>query len=152
MEVFLDVMKEADLNQIIKIEKEAFSNPWNVKFFREELNYNTFSLYLTAKINKEIVGYAGCWFKDNVKEIHIVNLAIKKEYRRKNIATYLINEIINMAETINFNKITLEVRASNEKAINLYKKLDFIKSNIVPNYYLDNKEDAILMIKELKNE
>ncbi len=152
MEVFLDIMKVSDLNHIIKIEKEAFSNPWNVKFFREELNYNTFALYLTAKVNKEVVGYTGCWFKDRVKEIHIVNLAIKKEFRRKNIATYLINEIINMAKTINFNKITLEVRASNEKAINLYEKLDFKKTNIVPNYYLDNKEDAILMIKELKNE
>ncbi|MDZ7671366.1 MAG: ribosomal protein S18-alanine N-acetyltransferase [Halanaerobiales bacterium] len=152
MEVFLDIMKESDLYHIIKIEKEAFSNPWNVKFFREELNYNIFALYLTAKVNKEVVGYTGCWFKDKVKEIHIVNLAIKKEFRRKNIATYLINEIINMAKTINFNKITLEVRASNEKAINLYEKLDFKKTNIVPNYYLDNKEDAILMIKELKNE
>jgi ribosomal-protein-alanine N-acetyltransferase len=152
MEVFLDIMKESDLNYIIRIEKEAFSNPWNVKFFREELNYNTFALYLTAKVNKKIVGYTGCWFKDKVKEIHIVNLAIKKEFRRKNIATYLINEIINMAKTINFNKITLEVRASNEKAINLYENLDFKKTNIVPNYYHDNKEDAILMIKELKND
>jgi ribosomal-protein-alanine N-acetyltransferase len=152
MDIFLDVMKKADLNQIIKIEKEAFSNPWNIKFFKEELNYNTFSLYLTAKVNNEIVGYTGCWFKDHAKEIHIVNLAVKKEFRNNNIATYLINEIINMAKTVNFTKITLEVRASNTKAINLYKKFDFIKAKIIPNYYLDNKEDAILMVKEFKNE
>ncbi len=81
-----------------------------------------------------------------------MNLAVKKEFRNNNIATYLINEIINMAKTVNFNKITLEVRASNTKAINLYKKFDFINAEIIPNYYLDNKEDAILMIKEFKNE
>ena len=152
MEIFLDVMKQADLNQIIKIEKEAFSNPWNIKFFKEELNYNTFSLYLTAKVDNKVVGYTGCWFKDHAKEIHIVNLAVKKEYRNNNIATYLINEIINMAKTVNYYKITLEVRASNKKAINLYNKLDFKKNKIIPNYYLDNKEDAILMIKELKDD
>jgi len=152
MEVYLDIMKEDDLGCVLKIEKECFSNPWNVKFFREELRHNTFAMYLTAKVDKIIVGYVGYWFKNHVKEIHIVNLAVKSSYRRKGIGTYLIEEIIAMAQNLKADYVTLEVRFTNKKAIKLYKELGFYEAGLTPDYYLDNKEDALLMKKELNKD
>lgn len=149
MEICLDVMQEEDLNEVIKIEREAFSNPWNVKFFKEELRHNSFALYLTAKQDGELLGYVGCWFKNHAHEVHIVNLAIKKGKRRQGLGTYLIGEIVKMATSINAESVTLEVRVTNKAAIKLYNKLGFEKDGLTPHYYLDNNEDALLMKKEL---
>lgn len=149
MEINLDVMKEDDLNQILKIEREAFSNPWNVKFFKEELRHNAFAIYLTAKDEGEIIGYVGCWFKNNANAVHIVNLAVKKDFRRERIGTYLIKEIIDMASNLQMDVVSLEVRVTNEAAIKLYQNLGFEKAGLTPHYYLDNNEDALLMKKEL---
>lgn len=149
MNIFLDVMKEQDLYEVIKIEKEAFNNPWHIKFFRDELRYNSFALYLTAKVDKKIIGYTGCWFKNFANEVHIVNLAVRKSHRNQGIGTYLINELIEMADKLDTSSLTLEVRVSNSKAIKLYKRLGFKEEKLISNYYLDNKEDAVLMKKEI---
>ena len=149
MDLCLDVMKLDDLGEVIKIEREAFSNPWNMKFFKEELIHNSFALYLTAKNDNELVGYVGCWFKDHANEVHIVNLAVKKTKRRQGIGSYLIKEIVDMSKNLNADTLTLEVRITNKAAIDLYKQLGFTKAGLTPNYYLDNDEDALLMKKEL---
>ena len=150
MQISLDVMRENDLKQILKIEREAFSNPWNVKFFKEELRHNAFALYLTAQIEAEIIGYIGCWFKNHANEVHIVNLAVKKTYRRKGIGTYLIKEIIDMSRNLQTDFVTLEVRVTNEAAIKLYQDLGFKKAGLTPHYYMDNDEDALMMKKEIE--
>lgn len=149
MEICLDVMKIEDLDQVIKIEREAFSNSWNLRFFKEELKHNSFALYLTAKIEKEVIGYIGCWFKNHANEVHIVNLAIKKNKRRQGIGTFLIEEVVKMAKNLEADNVTLEVRITNQAAIKLYKNLGFKKAGLTPHYYLDNNEDALLMKKEL---
>ncbi|MFO7814711.1 MAG: ribosomal protein S18-alanine N-acetyltransferase [Halanaerobiales bacterium] len=149
MEIRLNVMNENDLNQILKIEREAFSNPWNLKFFREELRHNAFALYLTAEVEENIIGYVGCWFKNHASEVHIVNLAVKKDFRRRGIGSYLIDEIIDMARNLKAEFVTLEVRVTNKAAIELYEKLGFEKAGLTPHYYLDNNEDALLMKKEI---
>ncbi|HMA59040.1 MAG TPA: ribosomal protein S18-alanine N-acetyltransferase [Halanaerobiales bacterium] len=149
MDLCLDVMKLDDLGEVIKIEREAFSNPWNMKFFKEELIHNSFALYLTAKNDNELVGYVGCWFKDHANEVHIVNLAVKKTKRRQGIGSYLIKEIVDMSKNLNADTLTLEVRITNKAAIDLYIQLGFTKAGLTPNYYLDNDEDALLMKKEL---
>ncbi len=149
MQITLDVMKEKDLKQILQIEREAFSNPWNVKFFKEELRHNAFALYLTARVVEQIIGYVGFWFKNHANEVHIVNLAVKKDFRREGIGTYLIKEIIDMSRNLQADYVTLEVRVTNEAAIKLYQNLGFKKNGLTPHYYLDNEEDALLMKKEI---
>ena len=149
MDLCLDVMKLDDLGEVIKIEREAFSNPWNMKFFKEELIHNSFALYLSAKKENELVGYVGCWFKNHANEVHIVNLAVKKAKRRQGIGSYLIKEVVDMSKNLNADTVTLEVRVTNKAAIDLYKQLGFTKAGLTPNYYLDNDEDALLMKKEL---
>lgn len=153
MDLCLDVMKLDDLMEVVEIEREAFSNPWNRKFFKEELIHNPFALYLTVKLKGELIGYIGCWFKNNANEVHIVNLAVKRDKRRQGIGSYLIKEVVDMANNLEAESVTLEVRVTNKAAINLYKELGFQADGLTPNYYMDNAEDALLMKKELtKNE
>ncbi len=142
------LMKLSDLQRIIEIEKKSFRSPWPERLFRHELARNRRSRYLVLEDEDLIIGYVGMWFVHG--EIHITSLAVAPEYRRKGIASRLIEEVYKAAREKKVFRITLEVRASNKVARNLYKKEGFTEAGIRPGYYSDNREDAVIMTRELK--
>ena len=77
------------------------------------------------------------------------SIVVKKEYQRKHIASYLLDFLFNIAKKKNVVSIFLEVRTSNIKAQNLYRKYGFEIINIRKKYYKDNLEDAFIMKKDL---
>jgi len=95
---------------------------------------------------QRVAGFAGIWLM--VDEAHITNIAVAKEYRRKGIGELLLIATIDMARELKANTMTLEVRISNIPAQNLYSKYGFINMGTRRGYYLDNKEDAIIMTTE----
>lgn len=149
-------MEIEDVDEVWAIEKECFSNPWSKRIFLTEIKQNLlgYSFAYVAKeiekqnekiINSKVVGYTVFWkFGD---EIHIGNLAVKQEYRRKGIATKLLQKVINIAKEMKINYVTLEVRRSNLPAINLYKRFGFRAIGVRKDYYTNPREDAIIMLK-----
>ena len=93
-----------------------------------------------------IAGFAGIWLM--VDEAHITNIAVAQECRRKGIGELLLIATVDMARDLKANMMTLEVRASNIPAQNLYSKYGFEKMGTRRGYYLDNREDAIIMSAE----
>ncbi len=93
-----------------------------------------------------IIGFAGIWALAG--EAHITNLAVRQRYQRQGIGELLLISIIDLAKELNANIMTLEVRASNLVAQNLYSKFGFTQVGIRRGYYLDNREDGILMSTE----
>jgi ribosomal-protein-alanine N-acetyltransferase len=93
-----------------------------------------------------IVGFAGIWVM--VDEAHLTNIAVRQQYQRQGIGELLLVSIIDLAKEMKASIITLEVRASNLTAQNLYRKYGFTQVGIRRGYYLDNKEDGILMSTE----
>ncbi|MCL1925008.1 MAG: ribosomal protein S18-alanine N-acetyltransferase [Defluviitaleaceae bacterium] len=84
----------------------------------------------------------------------IINIEVLPKYRRKGIATSLLKdffEICNNAKTGGVSKFFLEVRKSNENAINLYIKNGFEVISERKNYYKKPTENALVMIKNIKN-
>jgi ribosomal-protein-alanine N-acetyltransferase len=79
-------------------------------------------------------------------EFEILNLAVGTEFRRKGIASRLIQTAIDTARSARVANIFLEVRASNEAGIALYRSLDFKPCGQRKNYYRDPIEDAVLLI------
>lgn len=150
MNIIIDLMKEEDLSEVMKIENKSFYAPWSLKTFLYELKDNPYSLYLTAYQDSNLIGYAGGWLLTD--RFHITNLAVDEDYRKKGVATALTEEIIKRAGKRGISFITLEVRVSNRTAINLYRKLGFYKKDFFRGYYTNNNEDALLMRKELDNE
>ena len=90
-----------------------------------------------------IFGFIGLWFM--VDEAHIANIAVSEAYRRQGIGGHLVISAIDLAIEQHAQFVTLEVRDSNEAAKALYKKYGFIEVGIRRGYYMDNKEDAVLM-------
>ena len=86
------------------------------------------------------------------EQSQITTIGVDPRFQRNGIGQYMLETMIELARQHDCQVMSLEVRVSNEKAINLYKKLGFHIECIRKNYYQDNHEDAYLMIKELEGE
>ena len=139
-------MKIEDLDHIMEIESLSFTIPWSKESFIHELNNNSVAKYYVAVIENFVAGYAGLW--KIMDEGHITNIAVHPEYRNKRIGESLIKRIFKVCDSVNINKLTLEVRESNSAALKLYEKMGFQAEGIRKAYYHDNKEDAIIMWKK----
>lgn len=148
MNVTLREMVIEDLDDIMEIEKYAFTTPWSRKSFEQEITQNLLAKYIVAVIDGRAVGYAGMWLI--MDEGHITNIAVAKDSRGQGIGKYLMMGLIEFCRKSKINNMTLEVRKSNIVAQNLYKKYGFLDCGIRPNYYADDHEDAVIMWKTIE--
>ena len=136
------LMTEEDTKQVAQIEQEIFSRPWSRQGFLDAIrNKNT--LYLVVEEKNEILGYLGLW--KSMEEADITNLAVKENARRKGVAELLLQEAKRITLKEGVIAFTLEVRVSNQAAIQLYEKHGFHSVGRRPGFYEDPKEDALIM-------
>ena len=138
-----------ELEDIIEIENEVFNYPWTRQIFLEELN-NKFTHASLIKDNDKIIAYG--FISILYENGDIDNIAVSSSYQGKGYGNKVLNELTNIAKENKVENILLEVRVSNVKAINLYKKNGFEIIRIIKSYYQDNYEDAYQMIKHLEVE
>ena len=93
-----------------------------------------------------ILGFAGLWFM--VDEAHLANIAVREDYRHQGIGERLLISAIELAIEHEERFFTLEVRGSNKIAQALYRKYGLIEVGTRRGYYIDNKEDAVIMTAE----
>ena len=140
-EIIIEKMTLKDYYNIKEVLKTELDDLWNPKILKEELE-NKYTKYIVAKINKNIVGFAG--IKYNFSTVEIMNIVTNKNYRRKGIATIMLNNLIELSKEFNVSKIELEVNEKNISAINLYQKKGFKQVGIRKKYY-NGIFDAVLM-------
>lgn len=145
MDLKVNEMSLDDLNSIKDILLYDFDNFWNYNILKEELECAS-SYFLVAKnSNKEIVGFAG--FKIIIDEADIMNIVVKRNFRKNGIGSVLLENLISLSKSLNLKSITLEVNENNISAINLYNKFDFVKLGVRKNYY--GNSNAIIMSKKI---
>jgi ribosomal-protein-alanine N-acetyltransferase len=153
----LRTMRLEDLDEVMEIERAAFKHPWSAELFRRELDHDWSTILLCVepltsapgdRSTERITGFLIYWLVHD--EIHVLNVAVDPARRRRGIAYLLMEETERRAHAANASLLTLEVRRSNIAALDLYKKFDYRAVGVRPNYYVDEGEDAIVMIKELK--
>lgn len=144
----LDNMTIDDLEYVLEIEENSFSIPWSRESLVSEITKNELAKYIVARSDNVIVGYAGIW--KILDEGHITNIAVCPEQRRKKIGSKMVEGLINLANDLGINSLTLEVRESNISAQNLYEKFGFEVCGMRKKYYSDNDEDALIMWKVVK--
>ncbi len=167
-------LEKEDLEQVNAIDREAFPTQWPPPNYRQELQ-NKIAHYIVAtddsraldpvathrsliqrlmpwfkaalpgepKPQPFIAGFAGIWML--VDEAHITNIAVWREYQGKGIEGLLLIAIFDLASELKASFLTLEVRASNLNAQKLYERYGFTRTGLRRGYYLDNREDAIIM-------
>ena len=142
-------LQVSDIEQMMRIEREAFPTPWSPSIYRYEVTRNQHSHYLTLRSQGEdssIIGYGGFWLV--IDEAHICTLAVDAAWRGYGLGTWLMLALLEDSLNGGATMATLEVRASNEAAQNLYQKLGFSVSGRRSRYYSNNNEDALLMTLE----
>ncbi|HEX9350311.1 MAG TPA: ribosomal protein S18-alanine N-acetyltransferase [Gaiellaceae bacterium] len=140
-------LKLRDLTAIEEIERSSYPTPWSRSMFAGELAKPS-SICLGAidvEANR-LVGYL--IISRYVDAWHVMNIAVAKDYRRRRIATRLIERLFEVTSGDGRRGYTLEVRVSNEAAIRLYESLGFKARGVRRGYYTDNREDALIMWKD----
>lgn len=144
-------LSEEELDLLYEIETASYPNPWPYDAFRRELKL-PFSRILAARNNgpegPPLLGYCVLWVIRD--EAHILNLAVHPDVRRQGVASTVLRSAIDSARAQGARILYLEVRRSNEGAQKLYEGFGFKQVGVRPRYYEDNREDALVMLLEMK--
>ena len=139
-------MTPADVPAVAALEKLCFSDPWSERSIASELE-NPLSLWLVWEEDGTAAAYLGVQCVP--PQADVMNVAVSPALRRRGIARALFAEMQRRLPEID--ELFLEVRASNSGAIALYRTLGFAQVGRRPNYYLDPREDALILRKELSH-
>lgn len=140
-------MQPEDVDEVVEIEKQSFSDPWSEENFLVELDL-PFSWVWVAKIKNELIGYCCCWEIEG--ELQIANLAVHPEFRNQGIGKKILQEILNRACQRKVKKVTLEVRESNQFGLKLYYAFGFAEIGRRKRYYQKPTEDGLILAKILE--
>lgn len=135
---------EIDLDSILEIEVENFLDPYKKKDFLYELHENPFSNFYVVKDNEKIYGYIIFWITFETSTL--CKIAIENSKKNMGLGTFLLKNAENILIKNKVESMSLEVRESNLRAINFYKKNGFIKVCLKEHYYA-NGENALYMMK-----
>jgi ribosomal-protein-alanine N-acetyltransferase len=136
-----------DLDEVMVIERASFQTPWSQGAFRYELTQNRVAHCTVIRVGRRIAGYLCLW--EIGHEIHITNVAVHPEFRRRGVARALLAAMLDGARRRGVALIFLEVRPTNAEAIGLYGSLGFQVIGRRKGYYFDTGEDALVMEAKL---
>ncbi len=142
-DVTLRQMTLEDVPTVAEMDRISFSLPWPERSFRFEVTENDCSRCWVAEADGRIVGMLVLWVI--VDEAHIATIAVHPDYRRQGMGEHILRETLKAARTDGAVRATLEVRAGNAAAQEMYRKFGFEVVGSRPRYYKDNNEDAILL-------
>jgi ribosomal-protein-alanine N-acetyltransferase len=135
--------QEADLDEVLAVENRVFPDPWPRQFFLDEIRVPQ-SLACVARERGILAGYLLAWRLDG--EMHLGNIAVAPAFQRRGIGRFLVDWLIRQAREGGQRRITLEVRASNFPAQELYRRFGFRAVALRRGYYQDTGEDALVML------
>jgi [ribosomal protein S18]-alanine N-acetyltransferase len=147
VERLVDAGADGDIDAIVGLEAESFTNPWSRETIVWELtNSDVTRVFLLRDDEAAVRAFCVCWVVFD--ELHINTLAVAPDCRRSGLATFLLRHVMAEAAGEGARKATLEVRASNSAALALYTQLGFHVSARRPRYYTQPEEDALILWRE----
>lgn len=153
-EIIVTRMTEHDLLEVVEIEEESGLSRWGWAAYYAELQGANRDLMLIARLasspiieHQRIAGYIVA--RESAGELHINNVAVRAQYRRRGIGSALLSRIMEAAGRLKVQMAFLEVRSGNEAAQALYEKIGFKAIARRADYYSDPREDAVVMSRTL---
>lgn len=138
-------MTPADVAAVVALDEDVKPSPWTADGFLGELtNACSFPQVLTAV--SVLCGYIVYWLVAD--ELTINTIVVAPAWRGHGLGDYLLWSALTHGRGQGVTLASLEVRASNEIAQNLYRKYEFAVVGRRPRYYRDNQEDALIMLAE----
>ena len=149
-EMYIRPMIEQDVISIISIENDAYDFPWSKTIFHDCLRVGHSCWVIES--NKNLIGYGIMLITSD--ESHILNLCVHPDYQSRGIGKQLLDHFLALSKRQNMQRIFLEVRPTNFKAISLYLSMGFNEIGKRRNYYPTKigREDALILAKTLLKE
>lgn len=148
-EMAMREMKADDIDGVLEIERVSFVAPWTRGMFEETL-LSPVGASFVAEEGGRIVGYLIFYYA--AREIHVMNIAIRRDRRGLGIASWMMSRIMDLGRRNSMETCFLEVRESNMPARGLYEKLGFRQIGRRKGYYRETGEDAIVMELTLRDD
>lgn len=136
-------MRRRHLRSVIRIEVQSYPRPWSLGLYLSELALGSLRCYLVARRAGEVVGYGGVMYIG--PDAHVTTLAVAPEFHRQGIGGRVLLHLARAAVAHGAENLTLEVRVTNEAAIELYRRFGFAPAGVRKNYYAEVNEDALVM-------
>lgn len=137
----------SDLDAVIEIEEASFVNPTSRVWYESELQRpEVCFVYVIRTPEAAVAGFCAFW--KVLDQIHINNLAIRPEFRRRGLARRLLVAVLDEAAALGSPNATLEVRRSNLAARHLYESAGFRLAGVRTSYYTKPIEDALILARE----
>lgn len=136
-------MRRRHLRSVMRIEEQAVHHGWSIGLYLAELRRGTDRLYVVAKHGSTVVGYAGLLLQD--EDAHVTTIGVDQAWQGRRIGTRLMLVLARHGARHGAENLTLEVRASNEPAVKLYRRFGLAPAGVRKNYYADLGEDALIM-------
>lgn len=143
--MMIEPMNASHVPQIAQLEKRCFSDPWSEKSIASELE-NPLSVWLVAVDGGQLIGYVGS--QTVLGETDMMNLAVAPEARRQGTGRALVLALVDALTEKGSHSLMLEVRVSNTPAQKLYESLGFSQVGRRLKYYVNPREDALILRKE----
>jgi [ribosomal protein S18]-alanine N-acetyltransferase len=147
MPFVLQPLLESLLDRAVELDQMALGGFWNIQSYQEEFHRGSsdlLGLWSVPPLQYPPLLAVGCAWTI-LDEAHIILMAVHPHYRRQGFGYGMLLKLLDLARHRGTKYATLEVRASNQAAIALYRKLGFKSAGSRPNYYADNGEDALVM-------
>lgn len=148
------------LPAVLELDQQCFGGLWTLEGYQRELNSSSSELLVIATTGADesenswssssampmlppVVGFSCLW--SIVDEAHITIVAIHPRFQKQGLGQALLVALLQSAHQQGLERATLEVRISNQSAINLYKKFGFAEAGCRKRYYQDTGEDALIL-------
>lgn len=141
--VVITPMRRRHLRGVLRIDRQVHPRPWTLGLFLGELAHPDTRPYAVARVGTTVVGFAGAMVIGD--EGHITTVAVDDAWRRRGLASRLLAVTTRRAIACGAEHLTLEVRAGNAGAQELYRRFGYAPAGIRPRYYAENNEDAVIM-------
>ncbi len=134
----------ADLDGVLAIEQLSFNNPTTREWYQNELQRPDICyVFVLRTPEAPVTGFCAFW--KVVDQIHINNLAIHPDWRRRGLGQFLLARVLEEAAALGAPHATLEVRRSNAPACRLYEGAGFHLAGVRTSYYTNPIEDALIL-------
>lgn len=142
--------QKADAKALVNLQETAYSPSeiWPNSLLEREMSTKSNSLYLLLLYQDYPVAFIGAWIKGD--NCHVSNLVVRPGYQRQGLGQLLLNQVEQVALNQGCRYYSLEVRESNHKAQKLYHKQGFETVGVKKEYYSNNREDGLAMVKQLQ--
>jgi ribosomal-protein-alanine N-acetyltransferase len=142
-DVVIAPMRRRHLRGVVRIEEETNHRPWSQSLFAGELKMPASRNYVVALAGAVVVGFGGVMYVGD--DAHLTTIAVHPAEQRNQIGSRLLLALTRCAVHDGVEAMTLEVRATNRGAQEMYRQFGYAPGGIRPQYYKDVGEDALIM-------